>query len=199
MRTELKDVDQLTEQDIIQTARQQFFEKGTKSVKMDDIATELGMSKKTLYQHFNSKNELISRVLKEFTEEMETKFDLLTQEQISYSERFERAVKLIIEGLSQIKPIFLEDITRSRVDHFKIIRRFREEKIPLVFKNILIDGQNSGLVRSDINLDIAIASMLSSIQSLVTPEFIMKSQIGPAEIFENIIKLTNHGILKREL
>ncbi|MBE9503553.1 MAG: TetR/AcrR family transcriptional regulator, partial [Proteobacteria bacterium] len=43
---------------IIQTAKKRFFKEGLKKVHMDDIASDMGVSKKTLYKHFDSKEEL---------------------------------------------------------------------------------------------------------------------------------------------
>ena len=47
-----------TKERIIQEARNLFLRLGIRSVSMDDIATQLGISKKTVYQHFQDKDEL---------------------------------------------------------------------------------------------------------------------------------------------
>jgi TetR/AcrR family transcriptional regulator, cholesterol catabolism regulator len=50
-------------EDILKQAGELYFKFGIKSVTMDDVASELGSSKKTLYQHFKDKADLISQVI----------------------------------------------------------------------------------------------------------------------------------------
>jgi AcrR family transcriptional regulator len=49
---------------IMHAAGQKFIQYGFSKVTMEEIAEELGMSKKTLYQHFESKNELLKDLVK---------------------------------------------------------------------------------------------------------------------------------------
>ena len=63
MRVAEPPVESLTRQRIVGAARRHFFAHGFRTVTMDDIAEELGMSKKTLYAHFPSKTALVEAVL----------------------------------------------------------------------------------------------------------------------------------------
>ena len=55
------------EQKIIADSEALFMKYGIKSVSMDDIAKRLGISKKTIYQHFSTKKDLLIRVLQRHT------------------------------------------------------------------------------------------------------------------------------------
>jgi AcrR family transcriptional regulator len=50
---------------IIESAEEMFFRYGIKSITMDDIAKQLGMSKKTIYQHFSDKDKLVESLINE--------------------------------------------------------------------------------------------------------------------------------------
>jgi AcrR family transcriptional regulator len=49
--------------DILERVRELFFKYGVRSVSIDDICRDLGFSKKKLYQHVASKNELVEKLL----------------------------------------------------------------------------------------------------------------------------------------
>ena len=55
---------------IVETAHTLFIERGIKDVKMDDIAAELSISKRTIYELFNDKEQLLHEVLKFQHEQM---------------------------------------------------------------------------------------------------------------------------------
>ena len=57
---------------IVAAARQHFFANGFRGVTMDDIAKELGMSKKTLYAHFPSKMALVEVVILDKFQDVES-------------------------------------------------------------------------------------------------------------------------------
>jgi AcrR family transcriptional regulator len=50
--------------DVLERVRELFYKYGVRSVSMDDICRDLGISKKKLYQLFSSKNELVEKLLK---------------------------------------------------------------------------------------------------------------------------------------
>jgi AcrR family transcriptional regulator len=65
--TPIKDTkDSETRQRILSTAQQIFLKTGFSKVTMDELANELGMSKKTLYKHFSSKEDLLKVIMTEF-------------------------------------------------------------------------------------------------------------------------------------
>ena len=74
---------------ILQKANDMFLTLGYKSVTMDDIAAELGISKKTIYQHFANKNELVEESALHLFEQIATGVDqIIAQDYNSIDEMF---------------------------------------------------------------------------------------------------------------
>src|SRR4051812_47673665 len=65
---------------IVAEARRHFFAHGFRGVTMDDLAVELGMSKKTLYAHFPSKTALLETVVREKMQSVQSDFEQIVKE-----------------------------------------------------------------------------------------------------------------------
>jgi AcrR family transcriptional regulator len=115
-------------QKILQTAMQQFKEMGVKNVKMDDISAIIGISKRTLYEIYENKEELLLEGVKF---DRECRFKEL-QEFVGQKERNEievmvKFVKMQMEDLNVINPLFFVEIRRyKRVVNY--LQEYNEEQ-----------------------------------------------------------------------
>src|ERR1051325_11933959 len=98
-------------QRIVAAARAHFFSHGFRSVTMDDLAAELGISKKTLYAHFPRKFDLLEAVLADKFEGVETMLKQVTRAQ---PHDFPATLRELLAGtqreLDEIKPPFVRDM-----------------------------------------------------------------------------------------
>src|SRR3954465_2269959 len=81
---------------IVAAARRHFFAHGFRGVTMDDLAAELGMSKKTLYAHFSSKTALVEAAILDKFAELETELGRVEAE---YSADFPEALRRLLTGV----------------------------------------------------------------------------------------------------
>src|SRR5213080_4299682 len=134
-------------QRIVEAARAHFFSHGYRSVTMDDLAEELGISKKTLYAHFPSKIELLEAVLADKFANVEVKLNAITR---AHPHDFSRALHELLANtqreLDEIKPPFVRDMRRKAPQVFKVIERRRAALIERFFGKLFIEGQRSGMV-----------------------------------------------------
>jgi TetR/AcrR family transcriptional regulator, cholesterol catabolism regulator len=127
-------------QRILHKAEEMFMQYGIRSVSMDDIANQLGMSKKTLYQYFADKDELVTGVVDGHITEMQHEI-FITMERI-------------LEEFSNMNPMLLYDLEKF---HFKAYQRFREHKDKFILKLIRDNiewGIKDELYRTNINVDV---------------------------------------------
>src|SRR6266446_3902391 len=107
-------------QQIVASARAHFFSHGFRSVTMDDLAEELGISKKTLYAHFPSKIELLEAVLADKFANVEAKLNAITR---AHPHDFSRALHELLANtqreLDEIKPPFVRDMRQKAPQVFK--------------------------------------------------------------------------------
>ena len=140
---------------IIRTAGELFFRLGIRSVSIDDICHELGMSKKTFYVYFDSKDELIAQMLQANIDYMEGKMkELLAQND------FRRLVKAFVKHQEAEKndvrrvPQLVYDLKKYYPRQFADfqIRCFEAQKKYII--RYLEMGVQEGLVRANLNIEL---------------------------------------------
>src|SRR6266571_3204316 len=113
-------------QRIVEVARAHFFSHGFRSVTMDDLAAELGISKKTLYAHFPGKFDLLEAVLADKFAGVEATLKEVTR---AHPHDFPATLHALLAGtqreLDEIKPPFVRDMRQKAPDVFKVVERRR--------------------------------------------------------------------------
>src|SRR6266700_7410277 len=134
-------------QRIVDAARAHFFSHGFRSVTMDDLADELGISKKTLYAHFPSKIAMLEAVLADKFAGVEAKLKEITR---AYPHDFSTALPELLSStqheLDEIKPSFIRDMRQKAPHVFKMVERRRAELIERHFGKLFVEGQRTGMV-----------------------------------------------------
>ena len=131
-----------------------FSNHGIKSVTMDDIAKHLGMSKKTIYLHFQDKNDLINILIKNRLENQECLIGDTVQNSENAIDEVFKCVTEVQAMLSNIHPTFMYDLQKYYTEAWKMFRKFRNESL---YKNIydnLVRGVSEGYYRKDMNLEV---------------------------------------------
>jgi AcrR family transcriptional regulator len=186
-------------QRIVEAARAHFFNHGFRSVTMDDLAAELGISKKTLYAHFTSKTVLLEAVLAHKFESVSSTLERITREP---PHDFPAALHQLLAGmhheLDEIKPPFVRDMRLKAPHVFKIIERRRAELIQRHFGKIFVEGQRKGTVRKDVAAKLMIEILLGAVQAIMNPQKIEELGLSPKAGFIGIIKVVLEGALIRK-
>jgi AcrR family transcriptional regulator len=139
---------------ILIKAEEMFMQYGIRSVSMDDIANNLGMSKKTLYQYYADKDELVHAVVDGHINEIQD--DCLNCRKDAKDAIHEIFITMerIMEEFSNMNPMLLYDLEKF---HFKAYQRFRDHKDRFLLQ-IIRDNMEWGikdeLYRSDLNVDV---------------------------------------------
>ena len=133
---------------------------------MDEVAGELGMSKKTLYQYFSDKNELVAEATKAHLsrEESELK-DVFRRSENAIEELF-LVSKCMRSSLDELNPGVLYDLKRYYPDSWKQWIAFKDK---FIFKSIVENikkGMADGHFRRDINPEVLASLRVWEIQSL---------------------------------
>lgn len=137
---------------VIDYATHEFFTKGVKQVTMDDIARGLQMSKRTLYQLFADKEQLIIACIEVINEKEKELVHSLLDEGHNVLEIILRIIEYRLKGIENISIKYIADIARydSVQEYIKIAQ---EEGISRS-QHIFEVGVRQGLFRSDVNVKI---------------------------------------------
>jgi AcrR family transcriptional regulator len=180
---------------IVATAERIFFAGGFSRVLMDDLARELGMSKKTLYSHFTSKEELLRAVLLRRTGEVERGLEAIVSARESFPVKLGHLARFLQGKLVDVSPIFLEDIRRYAPECFQVVEEFRARAIPRYFGRLFEEGIRSGHVRRQVNRELLIRMLVLSVQGIIRPETVEELHLRPREALEHILAILFEGIL----
>ena len=147
---------------LIDQAKHLFMRLGIRSVSMDDIATNLGISKKTLYQLVSDKDELVECVVQSQIEHMEAETQCSCDQAENAVEEIFKNMQMAAAQYSKINPMVMFDLQKY---HFNAFAKFTAHKnsfmLSVISKN-LIRGIEEGLYRPDINIDILAKFRLES-------------------------------------
>jgi len=183
-------------QRIVDAARAHFFSHGFRSVTMNDLANELGISKKTLYAHFPGKFDLLEAVLADKFASVEA-----TLREVGRTHVHDFAAQLhgLLAGtqreLDEIKPPFVRDMRQKAPHVFKVVERRRGALIQRHFGKIFVKGQRAGMVRKDVPAKFMIEILLAIVQSLMNPPKMEELGMVPKEGFAGILKIVLEGAL----
>ena len=137
---------------ILKTAMKAFAEKGIRAVKMDDIAESLAISKRTMYEIYATKEELLYEGVKAFREKRKEKFMELAKEK-DLMEILLKVYHVRVEEANATNPLFYDDL----VKYPRVLRYLNREKknsredMMLFFER----GVQEGYFRDDINYELA--------------------------------------------
>jgi len=183
-------------QRIVDAARAHFFSHGFRSVTMDDLAAEMGISKKTLYAHFPSKIALLEAVLADKFVGVEAK---LTEISRAHPHDFPTALRELLANmqreLDEIKPPFIRDMRQKAPHVFKTVERRRAALIERFFGKLFIEGQRTGMVRKDVPAKLMIEILLAMVQAIMNPPKMEELGMMPREGFAGILKIVLEGAL----
>jgi AcrR family transcriptional regulator len=181
---------------IIAQARAHLFEFGYSSFTMDDLATELGMSKKTLYVHFRSKETLIRVVLDEFSGEIRADAEaLLANRSLSFAEKLRGFALGMMQRLGQVRPAVLRDLQRFAPRLHRHVEEQRSKNIPYIFGRFIEAGQVAGVVRDDVSPVFAGEFYLHAMQGMMQPLSLERLKLPPHLVLEGALKIFFCGLL----
>lgn len=167
---------------VLDYAMQEFFAKGVKLVTMDDIAKGLQMSKRTLYQLFADKEQLIIACLEVLADQERFLVQQLINEEYNVLEIILRVLELRMKRTENVSPQYIIDIGRYKSVKEYMQRAYNDvqNRSAEIFKT----GVQQGLFRGDVNVHLLMRCMFTSNESLVST---LLSEYGLSDCFINVV------------
>jgi AcrR family transcriptional regulator len=192
-------IDQEIKARILETAREHFLKLGFSKVTMNEVAEELGMSKKTLYEYFPSKEDLLSEAMTSMQTEITNKIaNLVSDDSINFVQKLQMIMNEGAQSHSKFSNQFWIDMQRNAPNVWKCCDDFRIEKLRRSTEMIVHEGVRNGFFRRDLNEEIVVTMYLSAVQNLMKPEVLAHLPVTMQQLFESIIKIIFEGILTED-
>jgi len=168
---------------------------GIKSVTMDDVAKHLGISKKTLYEHFTDKEDIVRRVLMLELVSRDEDFKKIESDRLNAIEELFEVYKRIKCVFRDYNPSMEYDIRKYYPDLFLKIRDSRRKRMLEASYNNMTKGKKEGLYRSDLNTRILSRLHTLRIENLFENDMFTLEEIVSFKVFHELFVYHLNGIL----
>ncbi|GHT45691.1 TetR family transcriptional regulator [Bacteroidia bacterium] len=179
---------------IINEARYLFLKHGIKSMTMDDIANHLGISKRTLYEHFNDKGDLLEACLMTHSEQADGEVECIVKSSDNLISIVMQMYAKFLNDTFQINKTFVYDLKKYYPLIYQRMAQNHSQRIDLSLP-IFRRGIDDGLVREDINLEVCLWLMKVQFRSLMEDDIMPTDRISQNEFARMIILNFVRGIV----
>ena len=175
-------------------ASEMFMKWGVRSVSMDDIANGLGASKKTLYQNFSDKNELVDAVVEHIVAENQYLCDCDRMEAANAVEEVFKAMDMVEGMFRHMNPSILYDLQKYHPKAFSRFLKHKNDYLYSVIRSNLERGIAEELYRDDINIELLSRFRVESIMMFFNPDFWGNQKMNFAEVQQKIMEHFLFGV-----
>ncbi|SFL48914.1 transcriptional regulator, TetR family [Paenibacillus sp. 1_12] len=177
---------------IIQIATELFQINGYRYVTLSDLATKLGMSKKTLYLYFDGKEQIAAAVLENTMAAIRNKIAESTQMDGDPLHILRDTLQGVKQEIVKLNPVFLEDVQKYIPELWAHIEAFRSGQLTFIEK-LLVQAQEAGVIR-DVDPRVAAVLMSESVQTFLRPDFAAKHGFSTTDVAETLLVMFTEGL-----
>ena len=184
---------------IIIKAEEMFLHFGYSKVTMEEVAAGLGISKKTLYKFFPSKENLIREIVLSRQCVVENYINKIWEdENLDFVAKLRNMMDYLSQQSSRVRGPLMDDIHKCIPDVWKEIHDFKRIKSLEKAKGLFELGVKNGAFRSDIGQDIVILMFTFSTEGILNPEVLSQIPFSGTQAMETIFKIIFEGIFTEE-
>ncbi|MDI1475328.1 TetR/AcrR family transcriptional regulator [Polyangium sp. y55x31] len=183
---------------ILAAARRLFFAHGFGRVTMDEIAVELAMSKKTLYRHFASKEELCEAVIDATFIAIDAELaGALDDASLGFEDKLERFMRIVAGGYEQARGPLLTDLQRDAPSLWARVDEWRSKVVHTRTRTLFYAGKRAGVFRPDVPEDFVVRIVINNVQNILRPDVLAALGMNFPEAFAHCKALLLDGIRAR--
>jgi AcrR family transcriptional regulator len=171
---------------------------GIRSVTMDDVVRELGISKKTLYQYFKDKTDLVLAVIDYDFKAKNKEYQKCFNEQVNAVDELIGYSLMQLKIIMDHKPTLIYDLKKYYPSIFNHFNKLKRESLYNGLISNLKRGKREGLYRADLNIEMIARLNLMRVEGMVNTKIFKQEEIMSSEFFKEIIKYHAYGIVSEK-
>ena len=174
-----------------------FMQHGFQRTTMDDIAKELRMSKKTIYKHFKTKTDLVRAVFIRIRNDLASQIETIVNGENNIMAKLYQISGIFSMRVAAISSNWLNDLRLFAPDIWREVEEFR---LKVMQKNLILlikQGKAEGFIE-DYPDPIILGVIISSVQGIVTPEFVLNNNLSFQKAGTLTLDLVFNGILTKK-
>ncbi|MES2279411.1 MAG: TetR/AcrR family transcriptional regulator [Bacteroidota bacterium] len=175
-----------------------FYRAGIKSVTMDDIAKHLAISKKTIYQFFTDKNELVIALVKQKMQQDEEQMLGIMAQASNVIEQLIEMMQCSEEILSRANPILMYDLQKYHPEAWDEFQQFKNGVVIRTLEQLLREGKEQGYIRPEIDGKIIARMRVNQVEMGFNAAVFPPSEFSPWKVQQQFLEHFNYGICTLE-
>ena len=184
--------------EIVEKIRVLYDRYGIRSVTMDDVVHELGISKKTLYQYFADKTELVSAVMDRVYEIRKKEMDEALKDKKNAIEEMMTYYGLQLKMIKDYKPTLIYDLKKYYPAIYEKVTTRKRKNIYDSVLNNLKRGKSEGLYRSELDEEIIARLNLMRVEATMSSGIFTLEEITSAAFFREVFTYHMYGIVNNK-
>jgi AcrR family transcriptional regulator len=179
---------------IMQAAHELFYQHGIRSITMDDIAKHLSISKKTIYQFFEEKDQIVGACCSGDLKDHGCRMEEITKNSKDAIHEMIGCMKYLGEMFSAMNPNLFYDLQKFHPDSWKTFRNFKYQNIMKMVEDNLRRGINEELYRSDIDIKVLAKLRIEEVELAMNPVIFPPAKYNLKEVQLVLLDHFIHGI-----
>ena len=183
------------EKKILKEVGDMFMTYGVRSVSMDDIARQLGMSKKTLYQYFNDKTDLVEKATAEYFRIRQDEYDDATKDATNAIEELHLISRCVRKHFGELNPSLVFDLKKFYPSAWNVFVEYERKTVYESVKDNLERGIKEGYFRNEINVEILALLRVEQIHMSFDPSVFPKDKFDFTQVQMEMFDHYVYGLL----
>ncbi len=183
-----------TRQRILEIAMAQFARFGVRTITMEDLARQAGISKKTIYQEFEDKKDLVKAVFAAILEQDRKRLAFILEQGDGVIEHLVQTSKMMRERLTSINPLVILEVQKYFPEAWNLFESFKQETIQQDLIRVLERGKELGYFRPEIDSRVLARVRLTQVTTAFDPKNFSDPEYNLVEEQMIILDHFLHGI-----
>ncbi len=188
-----------TKEKITEAAMTLFTKYGVRSITMEEIARQTAVSKKTLYQYFADKDDIVSKSTQRHLEIMKSEYEAIFGGNLSAIDELYEISKCFRKSLAETNPSLLFDLQKYHHDAWKVWKNYKTSYVKSIIARNLTKGVEEGVFRKELDVEILSTFRIEQVEMSFNDEVFPRDKFDVVEVqmmlFEHFIfgLLTDKG------
>jgi len=184
---------------ILTQSRELFYKFGYSKITMEEIASGMGISKKTLYKHFSNKEHLLKEIVHETKCEIESYVDkLIKDRKTEFITKLKSFMEFVVAHFSRLSNPLVQDLVKNQPAVWKDIQEFRKKNAYDCFSKLIMQGIENGIFRKDIHCDVVALIYFSAVNNMLNAEVLSQLPFTADQAYNIIVSILFEGIFTTE-
>lgn len=179
---------------VLDFASDKFMQEGFYKTSMDSLASELRISKKTIYKHFSSKEELVEAIVINFITSTAERIESVVEQKDDSITKALHLFEIMRAVATKLSDNWVKDIRIHMPELWVKIDEFRTKKAYKVLGNIIEQGQQEDMF-VDKPAELIIHLFVTALRSIVNPDFLYYQKMNYKEAIQYTFEILFNGIL----